>query len=64
MALQKIFKKFWLEIKSPVLLSFKKGFLTEEFSTSQKQAAIKLLVKKIEIKKVNLKLEANIFSQY
>ena len=40
------FESFWLEIKSLLLLSFKKGFLTEELSTSQKQTVIKFLEKK------------------
>ena len=44
------FEVFWLKIKSPLRSSFKKGFLTEELSTSQKQAAIKLLEKKMEMK--------------
>ena len=37
---KEIFETFWLEIKSPLLLSFKKGFLTEKLSTSQKQAVL------------------------
>ena len=37
---------FCLEIKSLLLLSFKKCFLTEELSTSQKQAVIKPFQKK------------------
>ena len=45
-----LFETFWLEIKSALLLSFKKGFLTDELSTSQKKAAIKLFEKKIEVK--------------
>ena len=45
-----LFETFWLEIKSALLLSFKKSFLTDELSTSQKQVAIKLFEKKIEVK--------------
>ena len=44
------FETFWIEIRSPLLFSFEKGFLTEELSTSQKQVVIKLLGKKIEIR--------------
>ena len=44
------FETFRLGIKTPLLLSFKKGFLSEEVSTTQKHAAIKFLEEKIEIK--------------
>ena len=43
---KEIFETFWLEIKSPLLLSFKKGFLTEKLSTSQKQAVLTLCEKR------------------
>ena len=43
-------EKPWLQIKSPLLLFFKKCILTGELSTSQKQAVVKLLQKKKEIK--------------
>ena len=43
---KEIFETFWLEIKSPLLLSFKKGFLTENLSTSQKQTVLSLCEKK------------------
>ena len=43
---KEIFETFWLEIKSPLLLSFKKGFLTEKLSTSQKQTVLSLCEKK------------------
>ena len=43
---KEIFETFWLEIKSPLLLSFKKGFLTEKLSTSQKQTVLTLCEKK------------------
>ena len=42
---KEIFETFWLEIKSPLLLSFKKGFLTEKLST-QKQTVLTLCEKK------------------
>ena len=42
---KEFWETFWLEIKSTLLLSFKKGFLTEELSNSQKQAFIKLFEK-------------------
>ena len=44
---KEFWETFWLEIKSTLLLSFKKGFLTEELSNSQKQAVIKLFHKKL-----------------
>ena len=37
---------FWEEIKTPLSNSIRKSFLTEELSTSQKQAVIKLIEKK------------------
>ena len=43
------FETFWFGIKSSFRLSFIKDFLTEELSTSQKQAVIMLLDKKIGI---------------
>ena len=43
---KEIFETFWLEIKSPLLLSFKKGFLTEKLSTSQKPTVLTLCEKK------------------
>ena len=39
-------KTFWDHVKVPLLLSFKMSFLKGELSTSQKQAAIKLIEKK------------------
>ena len=39
-------KTFWGHVKVPLLLSFKMSFLKGELSTSQKQAAIKLIEKK------------------
>ena len=47
----KYFEIFLPEIKSLLLLSFKNGFLSEELSTTQKQATIKLLEKKKKKKK-------------
>ena len=54
-------KRFGL--KSKAFLSFKTGFSTEEVSTPEKQAVIKLPEKKIEIKYF-YKLKVNISSQY
>ena len=44
-------ENFLPEIKSLLLLSFQNGFLSEELSTTQKQATIKLLDKKKKKKK-------------
>ena len=51
MASQKSFMKpFCEEIKTPLSNSIRKSFLTEELSTSKKQAVIKLIEKKTGIK--------------
>ena len=50
MVLQKNLKRFDLKLKVR-LFYLSKIFLTEELSTSQKQAVIKLLENKIEIKR-------------
>ena len=48
--LTKIFcEAFWSEVKTPLLKSFRKSFLSKKLSTSQKQVAIKLIEKNIEI---------------
>ena len=48
--LTKIFcEAFWSEVKTPLLKSFRKSFLSKKLSTSQKQVAIKLIGKNIEI---------------
>ena len=43
---KEFYETFWEDIKSPLVLSFKKSFLLEELSVSQKQAVIKLIEKK------------------
>ena len=48
--LTKFYETFWEEIKTPFSVSIRKSFLTEELSTSQKQAVIKLTEKKTGIK--------------
>ena len=47
---KKFSETFWEEIKTPFSNSIRKSFLTEELSTSQKQAVIKLIEKKTGIK--------------
>ena len=49
---KEFFEIFLFEIKLPLLLSLQTGFLTEESSTSQKQAVTKLLEKKNRDKKL------------
>ena len=41
-----IYEVFWSELKTPLLLSCIKSFLSGELSISQKQAVIKLIEKK------------------
>ena len=43
---KEFYETFWEEIKIPFSNSIRKPFLTEELSTSEKQAAIKLIEKK------------------
>ena len=43
---KEFYEKFWLKIKSPLFLSFKKGFLTEELSTSQNKLSLSSMKKK------------------
>ena len=43
---KEFYEAFWNHVKVPLLLSFKMTFLKKELSTSQKQAAIKLIEKK------------------
>lgn len=43
---KEFYEALWLEIKNPVLKSFKKAFFSKELSISQKQAVIKLIEKK------------------
>ena len=47
---KEFYETFWKEIKTPFSSSIRKSFLTEELSTSQKQAVIKLIAKKTGIK--------------
>ena len=47
---KEFYETFWEEIKTPLSNSIRKSFLTEELSTSQKQAVIKLIEKKTRIK--------------
>ena len=42
------FETFWSELKTPLLVPNKKGFLSGELSISQKQAAIKLIEEKTD----------------
>ena len=44
------YETFWEETKTSFSYSIRKYFLTEKLSTSQKQAAIKLIEKKAGIK--------------
>ena len=47
---KKLYECFWNEIKNPFLASIHRTFLNQELSSSQKQAVIKTLEKKIKIK--------------
>ena len=47
---KKFYIKFWNVVKEPLCASIQQSFLVGELSTSQKQAIIKLIEKKIEIK--------------
>ena len=47
---KEFYECFWDEIKKPFLVSIHKAFLNQELSTSQKQAVIKMLEKKTEIR--------------
>ena len=44
------YEDFWSELKTPLLLYYRKSFLSGELRISQKQGAIKLTEKKTEIK--------------
>ena len=52
MASQKFYETFWKEIKTPFSNSIWKSFLTEELSSSQRQAVIKLIEKKDKDKRL------------
>ena len=43
------YEAFWFELKTPLLLSYKKSFLSGELSISQKQAFINFIEKEKEI---------------
>ena len=47
---EEVYECFWNEIKNPFLASFHKSFLNQKLSSSQKQAVIKMLEKKIKTK--------------
>ena len=42
--------KFWNDVKAPLLLAIEKTDLVKQLSTSQKQAVIKLIEKKMQQK--------------
>ena len=50
---REFYETFWEEIKTPFSNSIRKSFSTEELSTSQKQAFIKLFEKKRQAQKIN-----------
>ena len=50
---REFYETFWEEIKTPFSNSIRKSFSTEELSTSQKQAFIKLVEKKRQAQKIN-----------
>ena len=50
---REFYETFWEEIKTPFSNSIRKSFSTEELSTSQKQAFIKLIEKKRQAQKIN-----------
>ena len=54
---KEFYECFWNEIENPFLAFIHRAFLKQELSSSQKQAVIKMLEKKI---KDSLKLKANI----
>ena len=47
---KEFYEFFWNEVKNPFLDSIHRAFLNQKLSSSQKQAATKMLEKKIEIK--------------
>ena len=47
---KEFYEFFWNEVKNPFLASIHRAFLNQKLSSSQKQAATKMLEKKIEIK--------------
>ena len=47
---KKFSEYFWNEIKNPFVASIHRAFLNQELSSSQKQAVIKMLEKKIKTK--------------
>ena len=49
---KEFYEVFWEDLKTPLTLSFKSAFDKGELSSSQKQAVIKLLEKKIKTKDV------------
>ena len=48
--IKEFYIKFWDAVKEPLCASIQQSFIAGELSTSQKQAIIKLIEKKIEIK--------------
>ena len=47
---KEFYEVFWNGVKIPLLASINDAFITEELSTSQKQAVIKLIEKKRQTK--------------
>ena len=47
---KEFYEVFWEDLKTPLISSFKSAFVKGELSNSQKQAVIKLMEKRIEIK--------------
>ena len=60
---KEFYEAFWNELKDPLLKSFYHAKTYKEFSTSQRQAVIKLLEKKDKVK-INQELETNLIVKY
>ena len=58
---KELYEIFWEEMKTPFFNSIQKSFLTEKRSTSEKQAAIKLIDQKTGIKDL---LKTGVLSLY
>ena len=52
---------FWEDLKTPLISRFKSTFDIIELSSSQKQAVIKLIEKRIKIKDLFIKCRSDIF---
>ena len=61
---KEFYDAFWNELKDLLLKSFYHAKFYKEFSTSKRQAVIKLLEKKDRSKKINQELGTNLIAKY